>query len=178
MEREEAQRYRMIRPGPETPRRKTNTWNKVFNERKRRVRGLWERNGIYYAQLTVDGKPVRFRLEHATTVSQAITEQQVLKGKQRNGELKRPLDAPAPEPVKPGAKTLDQAIELYREDRDDLKKKNPKTGERENSGLNALSEFGGRRALDTIDDKYSDRLRQMAAEPGKARKTGAKGHAR
>ena len=26
---------------------------KVFDQRKRRVRGLWERNGAYYAQLTV-----------------------------------------------------------------------------------------------------------------------------
>jgi hypothetical protein len=28
-------------------------YSKVFDQRKRRIRGLWERNGTYYAQLTV-----------------------------------------------------------------------------------------------------------------------------
>jgi hypothetical protein len=28
-------------------------YSKVFDQRKRRVRGLWERNGAYYAQITV-----------------------------------------------------------------------------------------------------------------------------
>jgi integrase len=46
-------------------------YSKVFDRRKRRIRGLWERNGAYYAQLTVvdenTGKKVvrRTRLEDA-----------------------------------------------------------------------------------------------------------------
>lgn len=46
-------------------------YSKVFDQRKRRVRGLWERNGAFYAQLTVlddaSGKKAvrRTRLEDA-----------------------------------------------------------------------------------------------------------------
>jgi integrase len=97
---------------------------------------------------------VRFKLDHATTVLQAITEQQVLKAKQRAGTLKRPSEAPVPEQVKAGTKTLDHAIKRYKDDREDLENKDPKTGEREDSELNKLSEFGGKRALDAIDDQF------------------------
>ncbi len=38
----------------ETPRKRTrDTYSKVFDTRKRRVRGLWQRNGRYFANLTV-----------------------------------------------------------------------------------------------------------------------------
>ncbi len=174
MKRTESRRDGTIAEAEKAPRRKTNTWNKVFNERKRRVRGLWERNGIFYAQLNVDGTPIRFKLDHATTVPQAVTEQQVLKAQQRAGKLKRPADEPAPEQVKPGTKTLDQAIELYKEDRDDLKKKDPKTTERENSGLKILSEFGGRRALDSLDDKFRTDYAKWRQNPAKKAKLAQK----
>jgi hypothetical protein len=36
---------------PCKPRR--DSYHKVFDSRKRRVRGMWERNGKYYANLTV-----------------------------------------------------------------------------------------------------------------------------
>jgi len=56
---------------------------KVFDQRKQRIRGLWQRNGTFYAQLTIShpitGKPVvrRVRLEDkdglpVSTVPQAI----------------------------------------------------------------------------------------------------------
>jgi len=60
------------------PRKQSNKFNRVFNRDAERVRGLWERNGIYYAQIRVSGRKVRLRLEHATTVPQALEEMQAL----------------------------------------------------------------------------------------------------
>ena len=154
MQRSEPRRNKLSIEAEKAPRRKTNTWNQVFDERKWRARGLWERNGIFYAQINVNRDPIRFKLEHASTVPQAVTAQQVLKAQQRAGTLKRPADAPVPEQVEAGTKTLDDAIQFYKEDRGALKDKDPKTFKRENSGLTKLSEFGGKRGLNTIDDQF------------------------
>lgn len=50
------------------------------------VRGLWERNGIFYAQLTVGKKVTRKRLE-AETVPQAVSELHYIKHGVRLGEI-------------------------------------------------------------------------------------------
>lgn len=50
------------------------------------VRGLWERNGIFYAQITVSGKVTRKRLE-AETVPQAVSELHYIKHGVRLGEI-------------------------------------------------------------------------------------------
>ena len=69
------------------------TYSKVFDERKRRVRGLWRRNGWYYARLaTVDEvtgqKSVkRVRLETARTVAEARTAMQDLHKDRRDQNL-------------------------------------------------------------------------------------------
>lgn len=71
---------------------------KVFDQRKRRVRGLWERNGAYYAQLTVtdegtDKKVVRrVRLEDADgnpvpTVPEAVKVMNKLKVRREDNQL-------------------------------------------------------------------------------------------
>ena len=64
------------------------TYQKVFDERKRRVRGLWKRNGWFYAQLRIvdsvsDHKSTRrVRLETARTVAEArIALQDLQKGR-------------------------------------------------------------------------------------------------
>src|ERR1035437_11128321 len=63
----------------------------VLNANGERVRGLWTRFGVYYAQLNAnDGKQYRYRLEHADTVPQAVLAQQALKMKQRAGTLLPP----------------------------------------------------------------------------------------
>jgi hypothetical protein len=129
MQRSEPRRDEMSIEAETAPRRKTNAWNQVFEERKRRARGLRERNGIFYARINVNRKPIRFNLEHATTVPQAVTAQQVLKAQQRAGTLKRPPDASVPEQVEAGTKTLDDAIQFYKEDRGALKDKGPATCE-------------------------------------------------
>lgn len=50
------------------------------------VRGLWERNGIFYAQITVSKKVTRKRLE-AETVPQAVSELHYIKHGVRLGEI-------------------------------------------------------------------------------------------
>ena len=66
-------------------------FNRVFDEKKRRVRGLWERKRCYYAQLDANnGKQFKYPLHAATTVPQALTEMQVLRKTQREGKLLPP----------------------------------------------------------------------------------------
>lgn len=50
------------------------------------VRGLWERNGIFYAQITVSGKVTRKRLE-SETAPQAVSELHYIKHGVRLGEI-------------------------------------------------------------------------------------------
>lgn len=46
-------RFKAVQP-VETPRKRTrDTYRKVFDTRKRRVRGLWQRNGRFFANITV-----------------------------------------------------------------------------------------------------------------------------
>ena len=71
---------------------------KVFDQRKRRVRGLWERNGSYYAQMTLADEGTgrkavrRVRLEDADgkpvqTVAEAIKRMNALKVKREEKGL-------------------------------------------------------------------------------------------
>jgi integrase len=73
-------------------------YSKVFDQRKRRVRGLWERNGAFYAQMTVtdeaSGKKAvrRTRMEDAeghpvSTVAEAVKVMNKLKVKQADHGL-------------------------------------------------------------------------------------------
>ncbi|MGO8927923.1 MAG: phage integrase SAM-like domain-containing protein [Limisphaerales bacterium] len=73
-------------------------YSKVFDQRKRRIRGLWERNGAYYAQLTVvdesTGKKIvrRTRLEDADgtpvgTAAEAVKVMNKLKVKREDNPL-------------------------------------------------------------------------------------------
>jgi hypothetical protein len=41
------------KPAIQPRQRRGGTYSKVFHQRKRRLRRLWERNGAYYTQLTV-----------------------------------------------------------------------------------------------------------------------------
>ena len=69
------------------------TYSKVCDKRKRPIRGLWERNGRYYAQLTVED-PVtgmkqvkRVPLEGVATDAQAVAKLQELLTQRRKGAL-------------------------------------------------------------------------------------------
>jgi integrase len=69
------------------------TYRKVLDKRKRPIRGLWERNSRYYAQITIEDantglKQVkRIPLEGATTPAQAIAQFQELLTQRRKGAL-------------------------------------------------------------------------------------------
>src|ERR1017187_8710801 len=74
-------------------------YQKVFDPRKRRLRGLWQRNGAFYGQLTITNpecgaKAVRrVRLEDkdgnpVTTVPQAAAALNKLKGQREDDTLK------------------------------------------------------------------------------------------
>jgi integrase len=131
---------------------KRNGWHQVFDDRKRRVRGLWRRNGVFYAQLSVGRKPTRFKLDSATTVPEAVSAQHALKAKQRAGTLKRASDE-VTNIAEPGAHTIRQMIEAYQEERDTLDAKDPKTIERENSSLKKWIKFAGKLTLEAINNK-------------------------
>jgi integrase len=70
-----------------------SSFDKVFDDRKRRVRGLWKRNGWFYARLTtVDAftgqkSTKRIRLETARTVAEARTALQDLQKDRRDHNL-------------------------------------------------------------------------------------------
>lgn len=68
-------------------------YRKVLDQRKRAIRGLWERNGRYYAQITVEDQHTglkrvkRVPLEGATTNAQAVGKFQELLTNRRKGSL-------------------------------------------------------------------------------------------
>ena len=61
------------------------SYQRVFDERKRPIRGLWVRNGRYYAQLAIlnedtgERKVRRVPLEGATTPAQARSKMEELR---------------------------------------------------------------------------------------------------
>lgn len=69
------------------------TYSKVVDKRKRPIRGLWERNGRYYAQLTVEDQVTgikqvrRVPLEGVSTDAQAVAKLQELLTQRRKGAL-------------------------------------------------------------------------------------------
>jgi integrase len=69
------------------------TYSKVMDKRKRPIRGLWERNGRYYAQITVEDQVTgikrvkRVPLEGVTTDAQAVAKLQELLTQRRKGAL-------------------------------------------------------------------------------------------
>jgi len=124
---------------------KPNIFNPVFDKNRKRVRGIWIRNGVYYAQVRIGDQVKQVPLHDATTISQAVRERQALKSSISKGDY-----PPKPEPTKtvqapasaqssqpPSEHTIPAAIERYRKERDLLKKGNVATRARENSGLNA-----------------------------------------
>jgi len=68
-------------------------YTKVFDQRKRAIRGLWQRNGRYYAQITVEDSNTgikrvkRVPLEGASTNAQAVAKFQELLTQRRKGAL-------------------------------------------------------------------------------------------
>ena len=73
------------------PRKRKGTFNQVFDEDGKRVRGLWLRNGVYYAQVRFSPTQTnRLHLQDAKTIPQAIAARQELRRKIDRGEIKPP----------------------------------------------------------------------------------------
>lgn len=66
-------------------------YNQVKNRNDQRVRGWWERNGVFYAQIKVRGWTGQVPLHNAKTVPDAQEARQVLKAPIRVGTRKTPL---------------------------------------------------------------------------------------
>ena len=125
-------------------------YNAVINRRHECVRGLWERTGVFYAQVKVRGWTGRVPLHNPKTVSDAQAARQALKAEIKAGTWKTPMER-GPDDQKAGTevgtggangeaaneekRVLSVAIERYQQSRDLLDIKDPKTGKREDSGL-------------------------------------------
>jgi integrase len=123
-------------------------YNPVFNRRNERVRGLWERNSVYYAQVKVRGWTGNVRL-HGQTIPEAVAARQVLKKEIKLGTFRTPPELKKQEEENnakqkgpdDSPRTLTDAVAKYKAERDLLAKKDPKTGKRENSGLKKWVEW-------------------------------------
>src|ERR1039458_9932584 len=127
-------------------------YNPVFNRRNERVRGLWQRNGIYYAQVKVRGWTGQVAL-HGATVADAIAARQVLKAEIKSGrfltpaELRQKQEREKAERVSTevstevSTRTLRDAVTSYQAERNTLAKKDPKTNKREDTGLKRWLEW-------------------------------------
>ena len=169
------------------PRKRKGTFNQVFDEDGKRVRGLWLRNGVYYAQVRFSPTQTnRMHLQDAKTIPQAIAARQELRRKIDRGEIKPPgaegqkpteeIKQAGPQPV--GSHTLKEAIEGYQADRDALEEKDKATAAREDSGLKKWIEFGGGTELNGVDSKFLKDFakwrKEQAAEALEKQKKGAR----
>jgi integrase len=123
------------------------SFQRVYDNRNRRVRGLWQRNGTFYAQMRVPGhqSPVKLPLQDAPTVPQAVTAMQVLKARKQGGAL-----------VVQKSKGIPTFAELsgeYLREMRALKSKKDGTIKREASGISKLQDFLGGRPANKIQMK-------------------------
>lgn len=127
-------------------------FKKVFDSRNRRVRGLWQRNGIFYAQLSLPGGKgaARIRLQDTDqhdpqTVPQAVAAMQELLSKRRAGDLL---------PSTKSAPTLERAAKDYFEEQEALKVKRPGSIARERSCMKRWNAFIGGMLVGQINDDH------------------------
>lgn len=153
---------------------KTEAFKKVFDDKKKRARGLWERKGSYYAQLDANnGKQYKYPLHGATTVPQANNEAQVLKKLQREGKLAPPTElrlGKSDDQIEgTDGHLLKEAIAEYKKHRKEIKSSDEKTWAREDSGLARWEEKFGDMPLSTLNDgqrKEFAKWRQAAGKDG------------
>jgi hypothetical protein len=123
----------------------TRKYNPVYDWRNERVRGLWERNAVFYAQVNVRGWIGRMPLHEAKTLPEAPAARQVLKAQIKAGKWKTPpereRDGPPVIEIADENRVLKLAIAKYQESRNLLGKKDSKTCKREDSGLKLWAAF-------------------------------------
>jgi integrase len=122
-------------------------FEKVFDGRHRRIRGLWQRGGIFYVQMRAAGHktPARIRIQDATTVAQANAAMQALKLKRAGGgEIIQKVH---------GIPTFTALANSYLEELRSMGSKKPTTIARESSGISALKSFMGDKRVNAITMK-------------------------
>ena len=122
-------------------------YTKALDQRKRAIRGLWERNGRYYAQITVEDtntgikRVKRVPLEGASTSAQAVAKFQELLTQRRKGAL------PALKRTPKFADYAAQYFDFYKQVKD---AKRESTLETERIAINHWNEHLGHVRLDHI----------------------------
>lgn len=123
-----------------------DSFKQVFDSRGQRVRGLWSRNGLYYAQLRVgDGRsPMRMQLHGAATVPQAVESMQALKKQRRDGLLSVDRRTHSP--------SFTVFANTYLSSVKELGLKRPLTISRESSCIASLARFFGDKPVSRINE--------------------------
>lgn len=139
-----------------------NKYVPVRDERNRRVRGLWCRNGVYYIQLRLRDlrHPAKIRL-HGETLPQAKASMQEVLVKRRSNEVDYRKRAGIPK--------LSKLIDNYVAEREALKDKRPATIAREKSSLDHWKEFMPDALVNRLEEKH---LFEFAAWMRKRRPNG------
>src|SRR6267142_6977904 len=129
-----------------------NKWQKVFDNRRRRIRGLWLRNGVYYAQLRLDDERVarRVPLHKAETIAQATAAMQGLKTKRTEGSLQIAKVR--------GVPTLKEAGETYLNNLKAVGNKSESTQDLHGHCLDRWNEFSGNTPITKIDAGFVHRF--------------------
>ncbi len=123
------------------------TYRKVLDQRKRPIRGLWQRNGRYYAQITIEDQNTglkgvkRVPLEGATTNAQAVAKFQEMLTQRRKGSL------PVLKRTPKFADYAEQYLDYYKQVKD---AKRESTLETERGAINHWNEHLGHVRLDRI----------------------------
>src|SRR5437773_9258624 len=123
------------------------TYQRAFDERKRPIRGLWVRNGRYYAQLTIEDEHTgekgvrRIPLEGVSTAAQARDKMEDLRVDRRKAQL--PVLRRTPK----FAEYADQYLDYHRKVKD---AKRPSTIETETYALERWKKHLGHVRLDKI----------------------------
>ncbi len=126
---------------------------RAHDERKRAIRGLWIRNGRYYAQITVEDEHTgqkqvrRVPLEGVTTAAQAVKKLEELRVDRRKGNL------PVLKRTPKFSEFADEYMEFYQKAKD---AKRPSTLETEQYAINQWKKHVGELRLDKIRRVHID----------------------
>lgn len=115
------------------------SFKQVFNRKGERIRGLWLRGDVYYAQVWLHDSAKQIPLNGAKTVPEAQTARQELKAKIKRGEY--PPKGEQQQVATAENRDIAAAIAGYQKTRGVTAKLDSKTHDREDSGLNAWARF-------------------------------------
>jgi integrase len=151
-----------------TRRQREARYQRVYDERKRPIRGLWVRNERYYAQLTLEDEHTgqkqvhRIPLEDAATPAQARQKIEELRVNRRKGKL--PILKRTPK----FSDFADAYIEFYKQAKD---AKRTSTLETEQYAINQWKNHFGQMRLDKIKRIHIDRFIAARQKAGMSART-------